>query len=58
MTAPKPPAESEVRVRVNGNEATFLRRQAVDRLGRAAESVADTMRAVHKDAQAWIRGQR
>lgn len=31
------------------------RRQAVDRVGRPTEAALDTLKAVHHDAQAWLR---
>lgn len=52
------PATIEVRVKHKGHEFVVTRRQATDRLGRPAESVADTMRAATADAQAWIRRNR
>lgn len=52
------PAIIEVRVKHRGHELVLSRKQETDRLGRPAESVADTMRAAAADAQAWIRRNR
>ncbi len=52
------PAVFEVAIKVRGKEVILRRDQAVDSVGRPAESELDTFRAIVADARRWITANR